>query len=66
MKYSIETIVRFVMALLIALMFVCGTAFDHTFPLWLDLFIRLGGSLMIFVLGNAYGFSKRKDGADNE
>ncbi len=50
----IADIIVFVMMLLFALFFVCGTWFSAIEPRWLDLFLRLSGSLLVFILGTAY------------
>ena len=64
MKYSVETIVRFVIGLVFSLLFVLGTAFNPVAPLWADAVIRFCGAAMMFLLGFCAGFDKGKDGAE--
>ncbi len=48
-----------VMILLLALLFVCISYFHDVGPRWIDLFLRLAGSSLIFILGKAYGDWRR-------
>ena len=67
MKYSVETIVRFVIGLVLALVFICGTTLKSDLPLWVDLFMRFCGAACMFLLGFGWGFDVGcKDGADND
>ena len=66
MKYSADAIVKFLIGLVIGFWGVCLTTIVQPFNRVGDLFIRLIGAVMIFVLGFAYGNCERKDGADNE
>ena len=62
MKYSVETIVRFVIGLVFALMLICGTTLKTDLPLWADLFIRFLGAVSMFLLGFGCGFNVGNDG----
>ncbi len=61
-KMIADTIL-FIMTLLLALSFVCGSWFAGFEPKWFDLFLRLSGSAMVFILGGAYHewWSSRRD-----
>ena len=66
MKYSVETIVRFVIGFALALVLICGTPLKTDLPLWADLFIRSLGAVSMFLLGFGVGFGVGIGGADNE
>jgi hypothetical protein len=64
MKYEFVEWVRIVFQLLIALVFICGTALSPVAPMWADVAIRLCGAVIVFLVGFGVGFYKGKDGAE--